>query len=89
MTGMEVGMIVKDSLKALELYEKIFEVQRIEVTSFALGINEAVFVMYGGRFHLLDADPKYTIVTVKTHPLRIRKTKFRTPISLWDCKAQC
>ena len=32
MTGVEIDMVVTDSLKALELYEKIFEVKRIEVT---------------------------------------------------------
>ena len=32
MTGVEIDMVVTDSLKALELYEKIYEVERVEVT---------------------------------------------------------
>lgn len=43
MTGVEIDFIVTDSLAALDLYERIFEVERIEVTSFPKGQNEAVF----------------------------------------------
>jgi hypothetical protein len=31
-TGIEIDMVVKDSLEALGTFEKIFEVQREEVT---------------------------------------------------------
>ncbi|CVK18878.1 hypothetical protein [Sporomusa sphaeroides] len=31
MTGVEIDMVVSDSLKALELYEKVFDLQRVEV----------------------------------------------------------
>ena len=34
MVGVEIDLIVKDSLAALELYEQIFEVERVEVTNF-------------------------------------------------------
>lgn len=34
MTGVEVDFVVKDSLEALELYERVFEVERLEVNRF-------------------------------------------------------
>ncbi len=65
MIGVEIDIIVSDSLEALELYEKIFEVQRIEATGFEKGFNEAVFTIYGTRFHLLDENPEYGLVAAK------------------------
>lgn len=64
-TGVEIDMIVTDSLKALELYEGIFDVQRVEVTGYARGQNEAVFTIYGTRFHILDENPEYQMVAPK------------------------
>lgn len=32
--GVEIDMVVKDSIQALEFYEKIFEIERVEVTNF-------------------------------------------------------
>lgn len=65
MIGVEIDIIVPDSLKALELYEKIFEVQRIEVTDLEKGLNEAVFMIYGTRFHLLDENSEYGMIAAK------------------------
>ena len=45
MVGVEIDMVVKDSLIALELYEKIFEIERVEVTNFSRGENEAIFTI--------------------------------------------
>lgn len=59
MVGVEVDMVVTDSLKALELYESIFEIERVEVSNFPKGENEAVFTLYGVRFHMLDENPKF------------------------------
>lgn len=60
MVGVEIDMIVSDSVKALELYEKIFaEIERIEVTSLPEGENEAVFSLYGVRFHMLDENEEF------------------------------
>lgn len=59
MKGVEVDFVVTDSVKALELYEQIFEVERVEVTSFDRGQNEAVFHLYGVRFHMLDENPEF------------------------------
>ena len=59
MVGVEIDMVVSDSLKALELYEKVFEIERIEVTDFPKGENEVVFSLYGVRFHMLDENPKF------------------------------
>lgn len=35
MVGVEIDMVVPDSLEALSLYEKIFYVERVEVTDFS------------------------------------------------------
>lgn len=59
MIGVEIDFIVSDSLKALDLYEKIFEVERIEVTDLPTGTNEVVFSLYGVRFHMLDENQQY------------------------------
>lgn len=61
LTGIEIDFVVLDSIKALDLYEHIFDVQRIEVTDYACGLNEAVFTMYGTRFHMLDENPQYML----------------------------
>lgn len=62
MVGTEVNFVVPDSLQALELYERIFEVKRLEVTNFSRGHNEAVFTIYGSRFHMLDENPEYQLM---------------------------
>jgi PhnB protein len=59
MVGVEIDMIVRDSLEALALYEKIFEIQRVEVSDFPKGENEVIFTLYGVRFHMLDENPKF------------------------------
>lgn len=61
MTGVEIDMVVADSLKALELYEKIFDLERVEVTNFPKGENEVVFTLYGVRFHMLDENPEFEL----------------------------
>ncbi|WP_312355567.1 VOC family protein [Aminipila sp.] len=57
--GVEIDFIVEDSLAALNLYERIFDIECIEVTDFPKGQNEAVFTIYGVRFHMLDANPEF------------------------------
>ncbi|MBS3977115.1 MAG: VOC family protein [Syntrophomonadaceae bacterium] len=61
MVGVEIDMVVTDSLKALELYEKIFDIERVEVTAFPKGENEVIFTLYGVRFHMLDENPKFAL----------------------------
>lgn len=65
MTGVELDFVVKDSLGALSVYERIFEVERVEVTSFPTGRNEAVFTIYGTRFHMLDENAEYQLYAPK------------------------
>lgn len=65
MVGVEIDMVVSDSLGALALYESIFDTERVEVTSFEKGRNEAVFNMYGVRFHLLDENAEYQMMAPK------------------------
>lgn len=64
-TGLEVCMVVKDSIAALELYEKIFEVERIEVSDLGVGISEVVFSVFGTRLHLLDENPDHMLIAPK------------------------
>lgn len=59
MQGVEIDFVVTDSLKALAQYEHIFEVERVEVSNLPTGENEAVFTIYGTRFHLLDENPDF------------------------------
>ncbi|HHY28439.1 MAG TPA: VOC family protein [Desulfitobacterium dehalogenans] len=59
MVGVEIDMVLEDSLKALALYEKIFEIERVEVTDFPQGKNEVIFTLYGVRFHMLDENPQF------------------------------
>jgi len=58
-TGVEVDFVVKDSLKAIELYESVFDVEVIEKTDFKVGNNEIIFSIYNTRFHMLDENPEY------------------------------
>ncbi len=65
MVGVEIDMVITDSLKALELYEKIFGIERVEVTNFPKGENEVVFTLYGVRFHMLDENPEFELRSPK------------------------
>jgi len=59
MVGVEIDMVVLDSLKALDLYEKIFDIERVEVSNFPKGENEVIFSLYGVRFHMLDENQEF------------------------------
>ena len=65
MIGVEIDFVVTDSLKALDLYERIFDVERTEVTSNEPGSNEALFTIYGTRFHMLDENPAFQLIAPK------------------------
>lgn len=73
MVGVEIDMVVDDSLKALELYQKIFQIEPVEVTNFPKGQNEVVFTLYGVRFHLLDENLEFGL----------RAPSVETPNSMW------
>lgn len=62
MIGVEIDMVVTDSLQALEHYEKIFELERVEVTSFSKGENEVIFKLYDVTFHMLDENPDFQLI---------------------------
>ena len=69
MNGVEIDFVVPNSLAALELYEQIFEVERIEASDLPKGENEAVFSIYGTRFHILDENPEFQLFAPKSdHP---------------------
>jgi len=65
MIGAEIDFVVSDSLKALELYEKIFDIEVIEVTDFPTGENEVIFMLYGVRFHMLDENFQFQMIAPK------------------------
>lgn len=73
MVGVEIDMVVKDSLKALETYERIFDIERIEVSDFPQGENEVIFNLYGVRFHMLDENPKF----------ELRAPAPENPVTIW------
>jgi len=73
MIGVEIDFVVHDCLKALPLYESIFEVERVEATSFEAGKNEAVFNMYDTRFHMLDEVQEMGLLAPKPD----------MPLSMW------
>ncbi len=63
--GLEIDMIVKNSLTALTLYESVFETERVEVGDFVTGQNEVVLRIFGTRFHLLDENEQYGLIAPK------------------------
>jgi PhnB protein len=65
MVGVEIDLVLTDSLKALAHYEKIFDIEPIEVTDFPQGQNEVVFTLYGVRFHMLDENPQFELIAPK------------------------
>lgn len=65
MTGAEIDFVVTDAIQALALYERIFDAERVEVTNYPRGRNEAVFTIYGTRFHILDENPQYMLIAPK------------------------
>lgn len=65
MIGVEIDFVVQDSIQALELYEQIFDIERMEVTNFPRGQNEVIFTLYGVRFHMLDENPDFHLIAPK------------------------
>lgn len=61
----EIVLVVPDSLEALNLYEKIFDIERIDATNFSKGENEAIFAIGDVVFHLLDENPEYRLISPK------------------------
>lgn len=70
MRDVEIDFVVNDCLAALKTYEKIFDVERLEVTDHRKGKNEVVFSIYGTRFHMLDENPEFKLVAPDPdHPI--------------------
>lgn len=57
--GVEVCLVVNDSEVALRLYEHIFEAADAEVFKFEDQSPEAVFLIYNGRYRLVNQKPKH------------------------------
>jgi len=62
MVGVEIDFVVADCKQALALYASIFDVEIIEATDLEVGTNEAVFTIYGVRFHILDENLDYQLI---------------------------
>lgn len=65
MTGIEITMIVSNSIEALDLYKNIFDIEIIECTNLEKGLNEAIFNLYGTKFHMLDENLEYMLIAPK------------------------
>lgn len=65
MKSVEIDFIVEDSIKAIELYEKVFDLRRGNVTSYEKGVNEAEFFIYDTKFHMLDENEEYGLTALK------------------------
>lgn len=61
MVGVEIDFVVKNSLEALEVYDRIFGVERIAVSDLPQGENEVIFTLHGVRFHMLDENPSFNL----------------------------
>lgn len=59
MIGVEIDFVVKNSLEALSLYEKIYEIEVVERSNMPVGLNEVIFNLYNVRFHMLDENKEY------------------------------
>lgn len=62
MIGVEIDLVVTDSLEALECYEELFNIERVEVSQLPKGENEVIFSLYGVHFHLLDENPEFQLI---------------------------
>ena len=65
MIGIEIDMVVSNSITAWETYSRIFDAELISLTDHEVGLNEAVFTILGSRFHLLDENPEYFLIAPK------------------------
>ena len=65
MLGVEINMVVPDSLTAYQVYDNIFPIELVEKSDLSLGFNEVVFTLHGVRFHMLDENPDYHLVAPK------------------------
>lgn len=64
-TGVEIDIIIENSLEALKLYKKVFEAEELEVTNYEKGLNEVVFTIQNTRFHMLDENKEYGLIAPK------------------------
>jgi PhnB protein len=71
--GVEIDIVVENSLDALKTYKKVFKAEEIEVTDYEKGLNEVIFTIQDTRFHMLDETPEYQLYTPKND----------TPTSIW------
>ena len=63
-TGTEINFITKNCIEALKTYKNIFgnALEVVEESDFGLGKSEAIFNLYGTRFHMLDPNPDFGMI---------------------------
>lgn len=62
MVGVEIDLVVQDSIKSLAFYNEVFGIETLEISNYDKGLNEAIFNLYGTRFHLLDENLEYQLI---------------------------
>lgn len=55
----EVNFVVKNALTSLDFYQKVFEVEEVEVGDFILGQNEVAIRVDNLYFRILDENPDF------------------------------
>lgn len=80
--GTEIDFVLNDSLKALKLYQTIFdEIELIEATDYPRGNNEVIFSLYGTRFHMLDENPPLGLTALLLN-IQIRSGSISSSLTL-------
>ena len=71
MIGVEIDFVVSDSIKALETYEKIFDIQRVEVSNYERGLNEDLYDVWNALSH------------ARRKPVSVGRTAPRQSAPMW------
>ncbi|ONI38880.1 hypothetical protein AN396_01545 [Candidatus Epulonipiscium fishelsonii] len=59
----EINMVATNSIEALGLYKRIFELENVIKTSQKVGYNEVFFSIYGLRFHIMDENAQFNLIS--------------------------
>lgn len=79
MHGVEIDMVVPNSIEALALYKQIFDIEIVGEIEPESGMKDTFFKMYGVGFHLLDEDPDQQLFAPKKAEARPMWVKLTVP----------
>ena len=79
MHGVEIDMVVPNSIEALALYKQIFDIEIVGEIEPESGMKDTFFKMYGVGFHLLDEDPDQQLFAPKKAAARPMWVKLTVP----------